>query len=516
MSNSASTSPSRSSRDGQSGLLKIFETVFKDKTLFAELKAFSEMNNSRENILFYEGILILEDLLRDCSPHYAAANPAGAPPAVLRRFLARHKTTTEPVNRRPVSYSPTPSVKQHHRPLSISPVPSFASHNSTTIPFDPIFSTADPLNPVVIVPPPLYRHYKYIYDFFIAPTAPVEINCSWPAKRQAAAAIASAFRAMGDSTVVVRSDAFDMCADEVLESIWKDTFRGFVTMKGMVGESAGAEGLVRTSSSSFKGGKLTPPGSPSLRPHSSPTIPPATPDIPASPLLTPSNHCPVSSLLSTNSSAEPSKPNRLRRLMRRMSQPSVAIEDAVKFMNLNKGKKGPCSEATPSSPTTTFQTFTFPRTPFHTPTDAPPVPHLNISHTSSKSPPSPTLKSPPSSFKSRCSRRGSVEPLPFPSPASSYPTPPPSTSSSPSTSSLHTLSKSQTFPQVPSQSLALPRISDISESDLDALSSSSSSSPRFSPARPRVGETLSPDEAKERYQAAVGGRLAKHVGRVEA
>ncbi|KAJ3044405.1 hypothetical protein HDV00_002297 [Rhizophlyctis rosea] len=473
--------------------------VFMDKTLFEELKAFSEINNSRENISFYEGVLILEDLLRDHSPQYLSANPRDAPPAILRRFLARHQQPTEPANRRPLSYSPLPCTKQQHRPLSASPVPSFTSGRFT--PLDFTASNPDSNHEtVVIVPPPLYRHYKYIYDFFISPTAPVEINCSWPARRQAAAAIASAFRSFGDSTVVVRSDAFDMCADEVLDLIWNGTFRSFVTLRGLatpavvVGDSlADVERLIPKS----KCGRSSPGGSsPSLRPVAtpSPSCGPQRDDIagtPSSPFLLPStpsltspltNSSASSSSISTSSISTDSdhqpKRHRLKKLMRRMSQPSVAIEDAVRFMNMNKARRANNGQ-TPTSPTSFSFTF-----PTQSSDPVPPVPRLNLPSCPSKQQQPPPITSP----KPRKSRRGSVEPLPLP-PSSLPPT------------------LSSTPPYLQPGSTTLPRISDISESDLDTIREASSSPQKYGSLR--EGRVLSPDEAKERYQAAVEGRRAK-------
>ncbi|KAJ3086287.1 hypothetical protein HK102_013325 [Quaeritorhiza haematococci] len=175
-----------------------FERVMSDPKLFAQLKKFAGEKNDIENVLFYQGLMTLESELADAVPDYNL-------PSCGTHALARFVATTEPTLHATATTSTTSS--------STSSSFSDCSDYSDEHPSSPETSS-------IPVPSALRKSYVFVFDFFIADTAPVQLNLPNKLKRDVERQIRSS--ESFDSTV------YDAIAAEVLQMIYYNTFTDWI------------------------------------------------------------------------------------------------------------------------------------------------------------------------------------------------------------------------------------------------------------------------------------------------
>ncbi|KAJ3088845.1 Fibrocystin-L [Quaeritorhiza haematococci] len=254
---------------------KLFEEVMCNPQKFNEFKKFSQSTHTHENILFYEALLILEDLLSESCPSY--------------RRPTSTSTSTSSSSSSTRSSTPTPYVLTRFlQSTHFNVHNTFSTTTSKSTPSNPFkqpnrSSSSSGGIPVIPVPPTLIRHYRYVYNFFLSPTtAPMELNISSSLRRRvsnhfkhagagAAAASPAAAGAAGGEDVLM-SNVFDAVAFEVLNLIYFDVFARWVGVgaSGMGGAAATAGMATNTNAATdaaTKGGVMN---SKRLPQHTSP------------------------------------------------------------------------------------------------------------------------------------------------------------------------------------------------------------------------------------------------------
>ncbi|KAJ3308514.1 hypothetical protein HDU76_003894 [Blyttiomyces sp. JEL0837] len=148
-----------------------FERVLTEEKLFAEFKEYAtNVDHCGENIMFWEGVVELEDLLTESDPTYGHGLQEPATWA-LSRFL--------------------------NSPISN-------------------------LYPIIPVPLTLLPHFLYFHSTFLSNNAPSEVNIQGSLRISIETVV---------ETGKFTSDVFDRAIDEVVSLLYLNTFRGFIASK---------------------------------------------------------------------------------------------------------------------------------------------------------------------------------------------------------------------------------------------------------------------------------------------
>ncbi|KAJ3110905.1 hypothetical protein HDU96_006158 [Phlyctochytrium bullatum] len=234
-----------------------FAKVMVDSRLYAAFVDYVEREHCGENIQFYQELSKLEDLIASCtlasSIHeaatYESARSAGATHA-LARFLRAAAAAAAAASTN--SLATTATVEE----------PTTASSVLTSLP--PLPSTP--------APPSLRRRYLELYNTFIAQGSPQEINVTDATRRRIANALAPVLAissvasgnalqapsgppssqpspsAGGETGGTGANDdappatVFDAAGDEIVDLLYRDTFKRFVgwhAKNGLTGSSMG-------------------------------------------------------------------------------------------------------------------------------------------------------------------------------------------------------------------------------------------------------------------------------------
>ncbi|KAI9339429.1 hypothetical protein DFJ73DRAFT_948228 [Zopfochytrium polystomum] len=206
-----------------------FARVMVDPDLLPDFVSFVELEHCFENILFYGDLMALEDraaslipfLTPESSAVYMAARSAGSSHA-LARFL---RTNLPPA----VSNLPASAAAS-------APGGPPRAHSSSVSPLVATLSSLPPLPPAYPVPPQLLSAYRDLYEKFLVHGTLLEINVPDSIRSRVVRAIADLGNA---NTVLATLTMFDDVADEVLRTLYTDSFQRFVTWRrngGSVGK----------------------------------------------------------------------------------------------------------------------------------------------------------------------------------------------------------------------------------------------------------------------------------------
>ncbi|KAJ3412329.1 hypothetical protein HDV05_000926 [Chytridiales sp. JEL 0842] len=210
-----------------------FARFLADEGLMAEFSEFIELEHCSENLLFYKELALLEDLAAAHTPAasidlvnaYEAARAVGAT-QVLARFLRAANANN--------SSCDTSQQQQQQQQ---------ASHLLINLPS---------LSPSQPVPQKLIQVYADFCKFFFLPGSPYEVNITASSRRRLLTKVFGTSDVGADTvpvglvekkekpevlvdvettTDVFEMTVFDKAADEVLDMLYRDTFRRFVDVK---------------------------------------------------------------------------------------------------------------------------------------------------------------------------------------------------------------------------------------------------------------------------------------------
>ncbi|KAJ3410376.1 hypothetical protein HDV05_003854 [Chytridiales sp. JEL 0842] len=199
-----------------------FARVLVDEALFEAFGGFVELEHCSENILFYKELALLEDLAASCTPassltdasEYESARSAGAT-QVLARFL---KATPSGATTTQTATTTTSSI-------------------TTVQPATTILTTLPPLPASQKVPAKLVQIYIDFCKFFFLPGSTHEVNVTASTRRKILSCVMpkEGEESGGGGDVQQGGEfdirVFDAAADEVLELLYKDTFKRFVSVR---------------------------------------------------------------------------------------------------------------------------------------------------------------------------------------------------------------------------------------------------------------------------------------------
>ncbi|KAI9335444.1 hypothetical protein DFJ73DRAFT_851755 [Zopfochytrium polystomum] len=204
-----------------------------DRNLLADFVSFVESQSCQESLIFYGDLIDLEDRVVETMaiqtapaslappPHAPVLMPEDYPPARAAgasHALARFLRASLPPATATTSVENSPAVRTAEDTLP----PMF--HDPTVV----LLASLPPLPAAYPVPPQLYGAYAEFFDKFLQEGALLEVNVPAAVRARVARGISE----LGwEGSTLATVTLFDDVADEVLRTLYNDTFQRFVSVR---------------------------------------------------------------------------------------------------------------------------------------------------------------------------------------------------------------------------------------------------------------------------------------------
>ncbi|KAI8810568.1 hypothetical protein BJ742DRAFT_182750 [Cladochytrium replicatum] len=207
-----------------------YARVLDDVVHYREFQAFCEVDFCMENFMFIESFTKLEQQLAESITKYGSAHKA----KVLFQYAERYQGALRSgLVRRFLGFEDPTEYANASQLISQSSMTS-TSNTASTAHSSPTTSDDSPFG---YVPVWLVSHFLVFYDTYIAPGSPHEVNIAGTLRRRITDTLVSG------GAYKISTTVFDEAADEVMRSLYLNTYARFVQVKKGTSMSGGSPAL---------------------------------------------------------------------------------------------------------------------------------------------------------------------------------------------------------------------------------------------------------------------------------